>query len=175
MKVLFLDLETSGFDPNEGEILEVFAQSYDVAKSTRGGSFYATINWPESVLEKIWSQHSVSGLKEDCRSSTLHWMDFVTNFNRFLGVEFGPLAAVRLAGFSPQFDYRWLKAKLTTSENRFSHRLLDVSTVRDWMGAIGYGGLLPDSSKNTMKHRAREDVEVAIKTLELATAAIKAR
>lgn len=173
MRVLFLDLETSGFDPKEGEILECYAQSYDVATSARGGIFSATINWPESVLEKIWSQHTVTGLKEDCRKSTLHWVDFVTNFNRYLGLEFGPLAAVRLAGFSPQFDYGWLKAKLGTGDNRFSHRLLDVSTIRDWLGAIGQGGMLPNSSKDVMRHRAKEDVEVAIKTLEMARLTVR--
>jgi oligoribonuclease (3'-5' exoribonuclease) len=177
MRVLFLDLETSGFDPREGEILEVFAQSYHVGNSARGGApFHAIINWPENVLEKIWSQHAVTGLKEDCRKSTLQWSEFVTKFNQFLNRDFGDLAAIRLAGFSPQFDYSWLKAKLEgTGPNRFSHRLLDVSTIRDWLGAIGQASTLPDSSKDAMRHRAREDVEVAIKTLEMARVAVRGR
>lgn len=173
MKVLFLDLETSGFDPKDGEILECHAVSYDVATCTRGSIFNAVINWPEEVLEKIWSNHTKSGLKEDCRQSTLHWLTFVQKFNEYLGREFGPTAAVRLAGFSPQFDYNWLKSKMLFGDTRFSHRLFDVSTIRDWLKACSFGSFLPDSSKNVVAHRAREDVEVAIKTLELARVVLR--
>lgn len=172
MKVLFLDLETSGFDPHQGEILECYAQSYDVADATGGSIFTATINWPDSVLEKIWSQHSLNGLKEDCQNSTFHWVNFAPAFQRFLSNEFGPTASVRLAGFSPQFDYRWLTAKTRLGPNRLSHRLFDISTIRDWLSAMSYRDCLPDSTKAAMRHRAKEDVEVAIKTLEMARATI---
>lgn len=167
MKVLFLDLETTDFSPTRGEILECYAQSYNVATGQRGNAFGAVINWPRYVLDTAWSVHEFNGLLQDSEQSTLGYLEFKARLLNFFDEEFGNSSLIRIAGFSPHFDQKWLIDKLGAG-NRLAHRVLDISTIRDWFTAIGSGGLLPSSHKNDMKHRAKDDVEVAIKTLEIA-------
>lgn len=158
-RVLFLDLETTGFDPNRDVILEVGAILVDLDAAAElfefhafptplhaGGRFHPRI---DRGLDKM---HATSGLFFD-RVRASHVDDWEHRLLDRVDEHGFARGELSMGGFSPSFDRSFLAVHAPDLDAYLSHRMVDASTLRFC------GVELPPGDA---KHRALEDCRSAI-------------
>jgi oligoribonuclease len=157
MKLLWLDLETTGLDPRECKVLEVAVMQADFATP-----FVVTLLY-HAVIEHdgknlspfILDMHTKNGLLIEC--STLPDALRIEEVDAALA-HLVPQAASRedlpvLAGSSIHFDHDFIRVHLPNFAKRLSHRHYDVSAVKLFCESIGMPKL-----PRAEAHRAQADV-----------------
>ena len=177
----FLDLETTGLDPDDDHILEIAWLLTDSKLETLTPLRSHISEYSQGEWQDIWSQlqsnepvrhmHQESGLLNTIRShkawprsaSALQFRDDIENARRQLGDYEGTEHSVHLAGLSISFDRDFLKKDPTwglffdndTLGVSLHHRLLDLSSLKMFLTARGVPW---DKATNTGAHRAANDV-----------------
>lgn len=169
----WLDLETTGLDPTEGEILEVGIILTDLELNEIGRRSKVIKHEREDIIgmmdDYVLSMHLGSGLLAEVwkslssqtpkmvflgdwqKGDLMHWI------KRTVGKECNSQHyTLHLAGSSVHFDQRWLQHHVPGFAKIFSHRLLDVSAYK-----VAFPGLLKQPEGGAA-HRAIEDVEYSI-------------
>ncbi len=179
MKLLFLDLETTGLNPRKDDILEVGAIFIEVDTERhvlqRFGGFQCLNR--EADVSKIKNAHVLemhkdSGLYEavlvECRSSnhgksmSLRGVEErLLQDMRFAGFELGK---IQIAGYSPHFDLGFITQQMPLLRTALHHRVFDVSTLQTIWLAIDEGRANAAKDEEAKKHRAVPDCEQAIQT-----------
>lgn len=169
---LFLDLETTGLDPQNDQILEVGF----ILVSQRGlveihrGSMVASASLPDGRLclgeelplsEVVRDMHTRSGLLAECDDSTNRSEDLEAFVLKALDCSRAPTKGISLAGYSVHFDLGFIRHQWPTLAARLSHRVVDVSTFRACLPAWGVCPV-PDQK---VAHRALADGESALSEL----------
>lgn len=165
-RILFLDLETTGLDPDNDRILEVGAVlvTTDLKHIAAVHKIFAA---PRRVdmLDTI-DMHSDSGLMDqiareeekervaDVREVEEELIDWL------VGRHLIRSKTLEIAGFSIHFDRSFLRVHMPRLHGWLSHRMIDVSTIRSlhrrWIG---------EPRKQAQAHRALADCEEAIAEL----------
>jgi oligoribonuclease len=160
MAIIFLDLETTGFDPWHDRILELAAARVDTQLNPVSGFTVLIKPMPGVSLvmdEYVRNMHTQNGLLAELAGpSAVLPIDVEQPFNAWLN-EQGP-GPHTLAGDSVHFDLSFLRVHLPVCAGLFSHRLLDVSAFRV---ARSIGGL-PECPIDGGGHRAQTDVLASI-------------
>ena len=157
MKLLWLDLETTGLDPRACEVLEVAVMQADLATPFVVTSLHHSVikhgGWGLSSF--ILDMHTKNGLLAECA-----WSDGALNIEEADAAlaALVPQAASRedlpvLAGSSIHFDHDFIRVHLPEFAKRLSHRHYDVSAVKLFCESIG----MPPLPK-AEAHRAQADV-----------------
>lgn len=154
-KLAWIDLETTGLDDSQCQILEIACIVTDEACNVLGE--YETIVNPGpqiSYEQTALGMHKRSGLADKVASgrSTKDVEYEVLNFVR----EYEPRKGrMYIAGNSVHFDARFLKRYMPNLMDHFCHRYLDVSAVglaaHAWMGDLS-------TYKADRPHRAKADL-----------------
>jgi oligoribonuclease len=150
--ILWVDVETTGLIPYEGQLLEVALLATDyrldeiaycsfVIKPTSGTVFSEFINDMHTKSGLIDKLATGIGLKE-CESVLI---DFVAN---------NDCAKVPLAGSSVGFDRGWLNHHMPTLSKLFHYRNIDVSSFMELCDRIG----VELRTGGAPAHRAIDDV-----------------
>jgi oligoribonuclease (3'-5' exoribonuclease) len=170
MNYLFLDLETTGLDPNVDCILEIAyilvdeeyeplteQRSYIVEPENWGKSFALL----RSAKRVVIDMHQASGLTADLLddSQPTATLDVIYKDIDYLIHEYAT-DKVALAGFSTHFDKDFLvandfKGLFTGEPPIISHKILDLSAVDMLLADAGVKILRPN---NVRPHRALDDV-----------------
>jgi oligoribonuclease len=162
-KLLWVDLEMTGLDPNEHVIIEVAAVVTDWSFKTLA-TYEAVIAQPEEVLERAnpWAkeQHARSGLTERVRAEGIPEKQVVTEMVELIHTQFGDEPAV-LAGNSIHSDRTFIKKWWPEVDQLLHYRMLDVSA---WKLVLQnkYGVAFEKSDD----HRALGDIQASIAELE---------
>lgn len=165
MKLLFLDLETTGLSAERDTILEVGAVLFDIVE--------ARVIWRQAWLydegyerflpmdRYVFEMHTKSGLFADIDVQAGDSVNTAeTTILRRLDADgFGP-QQLQMAGYSPSFDRRFLAKHMPMLDAYLSHRMVDVSTLRTLQKAWG----VPAPEK-AAAHRALADCDEAIAEL----------
>lgn len=159
MKLLWIDLETTGLDPLQDSILEVAWCVADLADPFPAGPYHErTIHFDSAVTDFIRDMHTKNGLLEECRWST----NTITIVERELlacvPAETDKELKTVVAGNSVHFDLGFLRYHMPTLAKRLSHRCYDVSAVQLFARSLG----MPKSEKGAEPHRALEDVSASV-------------
>jgi oligoribonuclease len=187
-RLVFLDLETTGLDPDRDKVLEVGVIVVGCDLRVRGGvphEFQSFVGYPGGyplrhlVNDKfVLQMHTDSGLCEAYDAlSTTHRLQMAAVVERkvvqFLEEQhqFKPGTAT-LAGFCPQFDMSFLRRHMPILTRMFDYRHVDVSTIRGLLRRWVDPGIDTHVSKlasspTDVKHRAVSDCYGALRELAL--------
>jgi len=157
LKLVWIDLETTGLDPEKDHILEIAGSVADFEMPFRPlwdfhGVFPATPEALSRMDDHVWRMHTGNGLLEECSKS----VDSVRSMSAGLAAYFPPAHPDErpiLAGSNIGFDKAFLKHHMPEFHSRLSHRLYDVSSIKLFARSFGMPRI-----PQTHTHRAKADV-----------------
>lgn len=162
-KLLWIDLEMTGLEPDKDVILEVACEVTDFDFKTLA-SYEALIKQPKRKLKHMndWSakQHTASGLTERVKKEGRPEKDVVHELVGFIKAQFADKPAV-LAGNSIHNDRGFIRAHWPEVEQLLHYRMLDVSSFKILM----QGKYKTDFAKKDV-HRAFDDIQASIAELQ---------
>lgn len=167
--IFWIDLEMSGLDPMHHTILEVAVIASDGALEKLVDGPSLCIHHGDDVLEKMndWStnQHGSSGLTERCRTSSTSLADAEAALLTFVETHAGGRPAV-LGGACVYKDLEFIARHMPTLRAKLSHRVVDVSTVRQlaWRWQPTAARHAPRGEGSS--HRALDDIRYSIDELK---------
>ncbi|MEW5708552.1 MAG: oligoribonuclease [Pseudomonadota bacterium] len=165
-RLIWIDLEMSGLNPDTDRILEVAAVVTDPALETVAEGPVLVVHQPDSLLEAMddWnkSTHARTGLIERVKASRLNEQEAEARMLAFLE-EHVPSKASPMCGNSVCQDRRFLARWMPRLEAYFHYRNLDVSTLKElarrWRPEVAAG------VAKQGKHEALADVYESIAEL----------
>ncbi len=135
-KLLFLDLETTGLDPERDHILEFGWILYDIVEEVEYASYSCLFDRDARFARMdrfVCEMHEKNGLFEACERPEAffrgHWEAEIYTL-RELHAQGLKAGEVQLAGFSVHFDKRFLEHHMPHLHAYLHHRIVDVSTLR---------------------------------------------
>jgi len=168
MKIIWMDLETTGLDETTCKVLEVYAKVADFLDPFNARPLYEavlplaptpTTDLPQNVFE----MHTKNGLLADCASWSTKRRELVDIelSKKIDGVEDQGVFPV-LGGSSIHFDWNFIMVHFPKVSERMSHRpgdvqRYDVSVLKRVCESLGM-----ESMKKGNAHRAKEDIENSI-------------
>jgi len=162
-KLLWVDLEMTGLDPDEHVIIEIAAEITDFNFRTLA-SYEALVRQPEDRLtgmnEWAQTQHDRSGLTQRVRDHGKPEPDVVQELVEFIQAQFGDEPAI-LAGNSIHNDRKFITKWWPEVDALLHYRMLDVSSWKVLMqGKYGV-----EFEKKEV-HRAFDDIQASIAELQ---------
>ncbi len=165
-RLIWIDLEMTGLDPDRDRILEIATLVTDVQLNELATGPVLAIHQPESVLAAMdeWNQthHGASGLLERVRKSTVDERQAEAETLAFLR-RWVPEGASPMCGNSICQDRRFLYRHMPRLEAYFHYRNLDVSTLKElarrWAPEVAAG------VKKQGAHLALDDIRESVEEL----------
>lgn len=161
MKLFWLDLETTGLDPNICKILEVAVSEADFTSPWDAKPVYhAVLGYlyiPQAKLDLmdpfVVDMHTKNGLLAECKTSNLSTWDVAKQLACIIPEIEDKEERPILAGSTIGFDMSFLRVHMPAVAARFSHRLYDVSAIKLFCRSLGMTKV-----PKAEAHRAKDDV-----------------
>jgi oligoribonuclease len=180
-KQLWLDLETTGLEPDTKHILEAHAvvtdQDLNVVDEC-GGQVQMSPLFNDEMDDWCSRTHYGSGLIDDCEQFGMPLFDLETRLLEFVNLHF-PNSKPSLAGSSVWFDADFVKHHMPRLYAKLHYRVLDVSSLFNALH-LTYGYTRPKPSTVALAqtltarpHRARSDIKESIAMYKLAIELLK--
>lgn len=163
--IVWIDLETTGLDPETSTILEIAVVITDKHLHQLAQASFVIHHPPGALLnldEWVQGQHRASGLLEEVRSSTLTLAEAEAAVLALVAAHCPPRACP-LAGSSVCFDRRFLMRHMPKLDAHLSYRQIDVSSVKEIVKRW-YPDKAPPNGRGP-KHRALPDILESIDEL----------
>lgn len=165
--LIWIDLEMTGLDPDNDQIIEIATIVTDAELNVLGEGPVLAIYQPDEVLNAMddWNtnQHGKSGLTERVRNSDISLGDAEQQTLAFLQ-QFIDAGKSPMCGNSICQDRRFLYRLMPELEGFFHYRNLDVSTLKElarrWAPEVFNG------FQKSGAHLALDDIRESIKELE---------
>ena len=166
MKLVWLDMEMTGLDPEQDRILEIATLITDKDLNLLAEGPELVVSQPEEVLRSMdaWNtrQHSRSGLLDRVRAEGVSLAEAEQRTLDFVASHVEPKTSP-LSGNSIGQDRRFLVRYMPKLEAHLHYRNLDISTLKElarrWR---------PELLKGFVKHgrhRAMDDVKESVEEL----------
>ena len=166
-RLIWIDMEMSGLDPDSDRILEVALVVTDPTLEVVAEAPVLVVHQGDAVLDAMdnWnkSTHSKSGLIDRIKASALGEADVEAAMIAFLS-EHVPKGASPMCGNSICQDRRFLARHMPALEAWFHYRNLDVSTLKELAKRWKPG--LAEAFKKHNRHEALADIHESIEELK---------
>ena len=165
-RLVWLDLEMTGLDPDNDSILEIATIVTDQDLNELAVGPVCAIRHPQSVLDNMdnWNteHHTASGLWQRVLQSTVSMYEAERDTLEFLSA-WTEQGASPLCGNSICQDRRFLVRLMPELERWFHYRNLDVSTLKEL--ARRWAPHLLESFVKESRHEALADIRESIQEL----------
>jgi len=166
MRLIWVDMEMTGLDPEKERIIELAAVVTEADLTIVAEGPVLVVHQPDEVLAAMdkWNQstHSKSGLIEKVRASTLTEAQAEATMVEFLSKHV-PAGKSPLCGNTVSQDRRFMFNDMPNLERFFHYRTIDVSTLKElarrWRPALLKG------FEKRSKHEALADIYESIDEL----------
>ena len=179
-KFVVLDLETSGIEPEGGQILEVAIQTVD--SRLEPIDQFSTHIWPtfenvsltnseyvveyfKGLGEVVKDMHTENGLFSDILDTIMVLRGFYTvdavekTILSWLDDNGLESNVYPLMGSSVHFDRAWMKKFMPSLEAWFTYRNIDISSIKELLRGLGFERYRPNGA---VAHRALADTDATL-------------
>lgn len=165
--LIWIDLEMTGLDTNNDEIIEIATIVTDADLNVLAEGPIIAIHQPDSILNGMdeWNtrQHGGSGLVERIRNSNVTVTEAEQQTLEFLK-QYVPAGTSPMCGNSICQDRRFMARLMPELEAFFHYRNLDVSSLKEL--ARRWAPKVEKSFKKNASHLAMDDVKDSIRELQ---------
>lgn len=163
---VWLDLEMTGLDPDEDQILEVSCVLTTPDLIQIGSeSFSEVAHYSDDVLNNMseWciEHHGLSGLTKDVQLSSKSLAEIEMDLVAFLDQYVMEGDLCYLAGNSIHMDRLFIKKHMQIFERMLHYQMIDVTSIAIFLATLGKERYQKDSS-----HRALDDIRDSINELK---------
>ena len=168
-RLVWVDLEMTGLDPNRHVIVEVAALVTDANLNILGDGYSAVIHASEEELaamdDVVVRMHQASGLDKEIAESTTTVAEAEQAVLELIAQHCETDWAVPLAGNSIATDRKFIQEYMPKLDQRLHYRMVDVSTIKElsrrWFPRAYFQQ--PDKGQ---AHRALADIVESIRELD---------
>ena len=168
-RLVWIDLEMTGLDPERHVIVEVAAVVTDAELTVLDEGLDLVVHATEEQLGQmddfVTKMHANSGLDEEIRKSTVTIEEAEEAVLRLVEKHCDPNHPAPLAGNSIATDRTFIRAYMPRLDKALHYRMIDVSTIKElarrWHPRAYYNQ--PDKG---MAHRALQDIIESIRELD---------
>lgn len=166
-RLIWIDMEMSGLNPDQDRILEVALIVTDAELNVLAEAPVLVVHQQDAVLDGMdsWnkSTHAKSGLTEKVKASKLDEAEVESRMTAFLEA-YVPTGTSPMCGNSICQDRRFLARSMPKLEAYFHYRNLDVSTLKELAKRWKPG--LCEGFKKHNRHEALADIHESIEELK---------
>lgn len=168
-KLVWMDLEMTGLDPERDLIIEMATLITDSDLNIIAEGPEIVIHRPANLFETMddWNreQHTKSGLWAKVLESKISQIEAEQQTLSFLKQHIGPRESP-LCGNSIWQDRRFIAKYMKDLDNYLHYRLIDVSTIKI-LGKLWYPKDMEKGIEKKSAHRALDDIRESIEELKL--------
>jgi oligoribonuclease len=162
-RLVWIDLEMTGLDPNRERIIEVATLVTDAELNVVAEGPVLAVKQPDSLLDAMdaWctKTHGESGLTARVKASTTDTAEAERRTLEFLREHVEP-GSSPMCGNSVHQDRRFLEREMPELLAFFHYRNLDVSTLKELAKRWNPGAMAGFSKRNV--HLAMDDIKESI-------------
>lgn len=165
-RLIWIDLEMTGLDPNRERIIEVATLVTDADLNVVAEGPVLAVHQPDGLLEAMddWNRktHGESGLVKRVKESRIDTAEAERRTLAFLREHVAPNSSP-MCGNSVHQDRRFLEREMPELLAFFHYRNLDVSTLKELARRWNPGALAGFQKRNV--HLAMDDIKESIAEL----------
>ena len=167
-RLVWIDMEMSGLDPDKERVLELATIITDKDLVVVAEMSEIVVHQSDEVLAAMdtWNteHHGASGLTERVRASTVSEQEAEAAVIAFVDTHIPSAERPVLAGNSIHQDRRFIARYLPALDRRLHYRMVDVSTVKE-LARRWYPVAFDRRPAKRETHRALDDIRDAIDEL----------
>ncbi|MGO2425662.1 MAG: oligoribonuclease [Corynebacterium flavescens] len=168
-RLVWIDLEMTGLDPQRHVIVEVAAIITDANLNIVGEGIDVVVHASEEELAQmddfVTKMHAHSGLDEEIRASKTTLKEAEDAVLALVEEHCDPEHPAPLAGNSIATDRTFIRAYMPRLDKALHYRMIDVSTIKE-LSRRWYPRAYYNQPEKGMAHRALQDIIESIRELD---------
>ncbi|MGP5242453.1 oligoribonuclease [Corynebacterium flavescens] len=168
-RLVWIDLEMTGLDPQRHVIVEVAAIITDANLNIVGEGIDVVVHASEEELAQmddfVTNMHAHSGLDKEIRASTTTLTEAEDAVLALVEEHCDPEHPAPLAGNSIATDRTFIRAYMPRLDKALHYRMIDVSTIKE-LSRRWYPRAYYNQPEKGMAHRALQDIIESIRELD---------
>jgi oligoribonuclease len=129
--LLWIDIETTGLDADKDKIIQIACVLTDFSLNIKHILPEIVLSCDQNTLNNMddWCKKHHQQILEQVQSSCITCKDAEDQIIMFINSHVALQDSIYIAGNSVHFDKHFIKKRMPTLHTRFSHRIVDVSTL----------------------------------------------
>lgn len=162
MKLLWVDLETTGLDERADKILEIAVAEADFEDPYNARHIYHAVlgytrDEQDPINPIVLEMHTKNGLFAECAKSDTYLFQVERDLLALIPEVADSQERSVLAGSTIAFDHAFIRYQMRTLNKRLHYRNFDVSSVKMFCRHLGM-----EKIPRAEAHRAKQDIDESI-------------